>query len=108
MQNIPFIWKILAELGSKSITSPIMVSFVTFIGFYLAYFIAKTVYHKDVKKSTHIFVFVEPKYNQDIFNFRLNTSVRISIFDVLYSAIFAGYYIRREENEKKSKLIKSR
>lgn len=63
---------------------------------------------KNHKKSTHIFVSVEPKYNQDIFNFRLNTSVRISIFDVVYSALFAVYYLRREENEKKRKLVKSR
>ena len=63
---------------------------------------------KNHKKSTHIFVAVEPKYNQDIFNFRLKTLVRISIFDVLYSAIFACYYLRREENEKKRKFIKSR
>ncbi len=63
---------------------------------------------KNHKKSTHIFVSVEPKYNEDIFNFRLETSVRISMFDVLYSAILAWYYLRREENEKTRKLIKSR
>ncbi|MBR1987623.1 MAG: hypothetical protein IKA36_01155 [Clostridia bacterium] len=62
---------------------------------------------KNHKKSTHIFVSVEPKYNQDIFNFRLTTSVRISIFDILYSALIAGYYLRREYNEKR-KFAKSK
>lgn len=59
---------------------------------------------KNNKKSSHIFISVEPKYNQDIFNFRLNTDVRISIFDTFYSSIFAWYYVRRKENEKRNKL----
>ncbi len=40
---------------------------------------------KNNKKSAHIFVSVEPKYNQDIFNFRIINEIRISVFDFIYT-----------------------
>ena len=43
---------------------------------------------KNNKKSSHIFVKVEPQYNQDIFNARLDNSIRISLADILYSLIY--------------------
>ena len=44
---------------------------------------------KNNKKSAHIFVETSPKYNQDILNFRVATSFRISVFDIIYALIVA-------------------
>lgn len=44
---------------------------------------------KNNKKKAHIFVKVEPKYNQDIFNFRLIYEIRMSIVDIIYSLIYS-------------------
>ena len=43
---------------------------------------------KNNKKSAHIFVIVEPKYNEDIFNVRIENEIRISIFDLIYTLIY--------------------
>lgn len=42
---------------------------------------------KNNKKSADIFVSVEPKYNEDVFNIRLENEVRISIFDLIYTLV---------------------
>lgn len=52
---------------------------------------------KNNKKSSHIFVSVEPKYNQDVCNFRLTTSVRNSLFDIIYSLLYAALNIRSKK-----------
>ena len=39
------------------------------------------------KKSAHIFVGNEPKYNEDCLNFKIEGDVKISIFDILYSFV---------------------
>ena len=44
---------------------------------------------KNNKKSAHIFVEVNPKYNEDIFNFKVQTSMRMSGFDAIYAFIYA-------------------
>lgn len=43
---------------------------------------------KNNKKTAHIFVDVEPKYNEDIFNVRIMNEVRISIFDLIYTLVY--------------------
>ena len=43
---------------------------------------------KNNKKSAHIFTKIEPKYNEDIFNVRLNQIFRISTFDLIYTFIY--------------------
>ncbi|MBR6778788.1 MAG: hypothetical protein IKM43_01375 [Clostridia bacterium] len=43
---------------------------------------------KNNKKLSHIFVSVEPKYNEDIFNIRIINTVRISVVDIIYTLIY--------------------
>ncbi|MBQ8615618.1 MAG: hypothetical protein IJ415_03530 [Clostridia bacterium] len=45
---------------------------------------------KNNKKSAHIFVDVNPKYNEDIFNIRLIYEMRMSVVDILYTLIYTG------------------
>lgn len=42
---------------------------------------------KNNKKSAHIFVDVNPKYNEDIFNIKIIYEMRMSVFDVIYSLL---------------------
>ncbi len=42
---------------------------------------------KNNKKSAHIFVNVNPKYNEDICNIRLNYEMRMSVVDIIYSIV---------------------
>jgi hypothetical protein len=57
---------------------------------------------KNNKKSAHIFVCVQPKYNEDIFNFRFVYEIRMSFFDILYTFIYAIFKtISRKLNKKK-------
>ena len=39
------------------------------------------------KKSAHIFVEVNPKYNEDIFNLRFNYEMRMSVVDIIFSFV---------------------
>lgn len=57
---------------------------------------------KNNKKSSHIFIDVEPKYNEDIFNIRLYNTIRMSVFDILYAVIYSLIYVWRyyEKNGK--------
>ena len=61
---------------------------------------------KNNKKSSHIFVEVEPKYNEDIFNAKLTSSIRISIFDCLYALLYAKFYVWRDYERKRKCKIK--
>lgn len=58
---------------------------------------------KNNKKSSHIFVNNEPRYNEDIFNVRLINVVRISIADIVYALIYSLFYSWRKY-EKRGKL----
>ena len=49
---------------------------------------------KNNKKSSHIFVSVEPKYNEDVLNARIRNIIRISILDVLYTFVYTFIYAR--------------
>lgn len=44
---------------------------------------------KNNKKSAHIFVDINPKYNEDIFNIRIENNVRMSVIDIIYALIIA-------------------
>lgn len=56
---------------------------------------------KNNKKSAHIFVDVNPKYNEDVFNIRVIYEMRMSVFDILYTLIYTGIktIIRRVEKK---------
>lgn len=47
---------------------------------------------KNNKKSAHIFVNIEPKYNQDVCSLRIKSGVYISLFDILYSLAYTAIY----------------
>ena len=58
---------------------------------------------KNNKKSAHIFVDVNPKYNEDIFNIRLNYEMRMSVVDIIYTLAFT--IIRTVQNKIKGKVL---
>ena len=58
---------------------------------------------KNNKKSAHIFVDVEPKYNEDIFNFRSVVACRVSLFDMIYTFVYAKIYTWSEYERRKPK-----
>jgi len=43
---------------------------------------------KNNKKSAHILIDINPKYNEDIFNFRLVYQMRMSAVDIIYTLIY--------------------
>ncbi len=61
---------------------------------------------KNNKKSSHIFVSVEPQYNKDIFNLRVTNTIRVSIFDIVYSLIYTKYIVWREYEKNGKRKIK--
>jgi len=52
------------------------------------------------KKSAHIFLLTEPKYNQDCLNIKIEGAVTISMFDVLYSLFNSYLSVKGGEYEK--------
>ncbi len=61
---------------------------------------------KNNKKTTHIFVTVEPKYNQDVLNVRLINSIRISFLDILYAVIYTLIYSWGDYEKNRKSAIK--
>ncbi len=58
---------------------------------------------KNNKKSAHIFVDINPKYNEDIFNIRLNYEMRMSAVDIIYT--LALTIIKTIQNKLKGKVL---
>lgn len=58
---------------------------------------------KNNKKSAHIFVNIEPKYNEDVFNVRITNTFRISVLDIFYVLFYTRIYSWRsyEKNRKR-------
>lgn len=54
------------------------------------------------KKSAHIFINNEVKYNQDCLNFNIDCQVKISLFDIIYSIINTLWSLKGEKYEKYS------
>ena len=44
---------------------------------------------KNNKKSSNIFIFNQPKYNEDICNMRLVYEIRMSVLDIIYAFVYA-------------------
>jgi len=63
--------------------------------------VSKCLYSKILhnKKSAHIFISNEAKYNQDCLNIKVEGNIRISLFDILYSTINALLSLRGEKYE---------
>ncbi len=58
---------------------------------------------KNNKKSAHILIDVEPKYNEDIFNVKFLSVARISVFDLIYTLVYTlinswGKYERKRKS----------
>ncbi len=51
------------------------------------------------KKSAHIFIQNEAKYNQDCLNIKIETRVNISLFDIIYSVINSLWSLKGEKYE---------
>ena len=52
------------------------------------------------KKSAHIFIQNQPRYNQDCLNLKLKCEIKISLFDIFYSIINSLWSIKGEKYEK--------
>ncbi len=63
---------------------------------------------KNNKKSSHIFIDIEPQYNQDIFNVRLQNTIRMSIFDILYSLVYTLIEVWRKYEKNGSNQFEKR
>lgn len=94
------------SLGIFSNFGYVLDSCVTATGSGFIDVISKCVFSKikNNKKSAHIFVEVEPKYNEDIFNLRLINETKMSLFDGIYAFIVAKYYIWRDYGKRKNQL----
>ena len=57
------------------------------------------------KKSAHIFIQNQPKYNQDCLNLKFECEVKISLFDVIYSIINSLWSIKGDKYEKSNSTI---
>ena len=57
------------------------------------------------KKSAHIFIQNEAKYNQDCLNMKLECEVKISIFDILYSIVNSYLSVKGDNYEKSNSTI---
>lgn len=61
---------------------------------------------KNNKKYAHILVNIEPKYNEDVFNAKIKTTFRISLFDIIFALIYTiinswGKYERKRKSAAK-------
>lgn len=94
----------LIKLGIRSKFGYKLDSCVTAVGSGYIDVLSKCVFAKikNNKKKSHIFTEVEPNYNDDIFNFKLEYAFRISMFDIIYSLICSLFYLWRsyERNRK--------
>jgi len=57
------------------------------------------------KKSAHIFIQNQPKYNQDCLNIKLECEAKITLFDILYSIINSLWSMKGEKYEKSNSTI---
>lgn len=81
---------------------------ITAIGTGVIDVVSKSIYTKILhnKKSAHILIDNEPKYNQDCLNFKIEGRVNISIFDVLYSIVNSLLNLKGEKYETRNSKAK--
>jgi len=108
--NIAFVMQMVRQLYFRMILKHL--SFVSVGGYYndamvtalgcgVIDIISKCLYAKILhnKKSAHIFIQNEGKYNHDCLNFKIEAKISISIFDILYSVINSLWYLKGEKYE---------
>lgn len=57
---------------------------------------------KNNKKSSHIFISNQPKYNEDICNMRMVYEIRMSVVDIIYAFVYATKNTWRDYENRKS------
>ncbi len=95
------------ELNMRSNFGFVLDSRITAVGCGYIDVISKCILSKikNNKKSSHIFVSVEPKYNQDVLNIRLVNIIRMSVIDIVYALFYTLIYSWREyEKSRKSRV----
>ena len=77
-------------------------AFVTAMGSGLIDVVSKCAYTRILhnKKSAHIFIANEPKYNQDCLKAKIECEITISLFDILYSIINSYLSLKGEDYER--------
>ena len=111
--NVAFVFQMIRQLYFRLIlNSLIFVSeggyyndaMITAIGSGVIDIVSKCIYSRILhnKKSAHIFIQNEAKYNQDCLNFKIEARINISIFEVLYSIINSLWCLKGEKYEARS------
>lgn len=77
---------------------------ITALGESLVDIVAKCVYAKILhnKKSAHIFILNEAKYNQDCLRMKIEAEIKVTIFDLIYSFINSLWSVKGEKYETRS------
>ncbi|MBQ7797750.1 MAG: hypothetical protein IJ371_01350 [Clostridia bacterium] len=96
--NIAFVIQLIRQLYFRLILQTL--NFVSDVGYYnnamvtamgssVVDIVSKCLYTRILhnKKSAHIFISNEAKYNQDCLNIKIEGQINISLFDVIYSLI---------------------
>ena len=75
---------------------------ITAIGSSVIDIISKCLYARILhnKKSAHIFIQNEAKYNQDCLNIKVESEIRISLFDLIYSLVNSYFILKGEKYER--------
>lgn len=108
--NVAFVMQLVRQLYFRLILTNL--SFASDVGYYndamvtamsssILDIISKCIYSRILhnKKSAHIFIQNDTKYNQDCFNVKIDGNIKISLFDVLYSLINTLWSLKGEKYE---------
>ena len=109
--NIAFIIQLIRQiyfrliLNSLKFTSEVGYyndAMITALGSGVADIVSKCAYAKILhnKKSAHIFISNEAKYNQDCLKVKIGAEIKMSIFDILYSLVSSLWSLKGEKYER--------
>lgn len=108
--NVAFVMQMLRQLYFRLILKTLSFScqggyynnaFVTALGSSVIDITSKSIFARILhnKKSAHIFISNEAKYNQDCLHIKLEGQIYISVFDVIYSLINTLWSLKGEKYE---------
>lgn len=114
--NIAFVIQLIRQLYFRVVLQSL--NFISDVGYYndamvtavgsgLLDIISKCVYAKILhnKKSAHIFILNEAKYNRDCLNVKIEGQIKISLFDVIYSLINTLWSLKGEKYEARNSQV---
>lgn len=109
--NIAFVLQLIRQLYFRTVLQSL--NFVSDVGYYndamitavgcgVIDIVSKSIYARILhnKKSAHIFIQNEAKYNQDCLNIKIESKASISIFDFVYSIINSLWSLKGESYER--------